>query len=83
MTAVVAYRTSAPLRIDPPDPAWNLIPDHCPAAESMPEVNTTGAPSDPTALRVPLTVKDPLSFTVTPGWASTLTPDEIITELPV
>src|SRR6476619_941264 len=80
---VFAYRTSAWLRSEPPAPAWSTIPVHWPAAVSLDDVKRTGCSAVPLTSSVPLEVREPVSLIVAPGSAVTVTPSEIVVEVPV
>src|SRR6266511_4806357 len=71
------------LSTEAPEPEFRSMPFHCPAALSWLEVKTTGLVAVPWASRVPLTLNDPVSLTTAPGSAVTVTPEAIVTELPV
>ena len=79
------YRTSTKASVDVPEPAGNLIPTHCPGAESDVDVNVIRLLLVPTADSEPLTVKcrvDEFPCTTTPGSIVNVTPEATAT-LPV
>jgi hypothetical protein len=76
----------ADLRMAEARPARSGLEDNagpCPAAVFVEEVKMTGCSAVPLTSSVPLEVRDPVSLIVAPGSAVTVTPSEIVVEVPV